>query len=39
MMRIAAEITGQRFKARDYVGAAAALRAWVAEQQTAGVTP
>lgn len=32
MMRAAAEITGQQFKARDYVGAAAALRAWAHAQ-------
>lgn len=28
MMRAATEITGQKFKARDYVGAAEALKAW-----------
>lgn len=28
MMRVAAEITGRKFKARDYLGAADALRAW-----------
>jgi hypothetical protein len=28
MMRVAAEITGKKFKARDYLGAADALRAW-----------
>lgn len=29
MMRAAAEITGKKFKARDYAGAAAALSAWI----------
>lgn len=30
MMRLASEITGQTFKPRDYLGAAAALRALLA---------
>lgn len=28
MMKVAAEITGRKFKARDYQGAADALKAW-----------
>lgn len=32
MMRVATEITGQWFRARDYEGAAAALREWVKKQ-------
>jgi len=28
MMRVASEITGLKFKARDYLGAADAIRAW-----------
>lgn len=28
MMRVAAEITGKKFKARDYLGAADALKEW-----------
>ena len=30
MIRMAEKITGQKFKARDYMGAADALAAWVA---------
>lgn len=33
MMRAAKEITGKTFKARDYMGAADALSAWVEEQK------
>lgn len=29
MMRMATKITGQRFKPRDYIGAADALERWV----------
>ena len=28
MMRVASEITGKKFKARDYIGAADALKVW-----------
>lgn len=33
MMAAAAQITGKKFKARDYKGAHAALKAWVIEQK------
>ena len=36
MMRLAAHITGKKFKARDYLGAAAALEVWLAENGTTG---
>ena len=32
MMRVAQEIIGQKFKARDYLGAADALKAWATAQ-------
>ena len=32
MMAVAAEITGKKFKARDYAGAAAELKAWAEAQ-------
>jgi hypothetical protein len=32
MMAKATEITGQKFKARDYLGASAALQVWAAQQ-------
>jgi hypothetical protein len=32
MMRTASSITGKRFAARDYTGAAAALKEWANEQ-------
>lgn len=28
MMKLATQVTGKKFKARDYLGAAAALREW-----------
>lgn len=34
MMRTAAQITGQKFSARDYIGAASALETWVQEHAT-----
>ena len=36
MMKLAAHITGKKFKARDYLGAVAALEAWLAENGTTG---
>ena len=34
MMRVASEITGQTFKARDYTGAATAVRDWIKAQKS-----
>lgn len=34
MMRMAKRITGQKFSARDYIGAASALETWVQEHAT-----
>jgi hypothetical protein len=31
MMKLAASITGKKFKARDYLGAVAELEKWIAE--------
>jgi hypothetical protein len=36
MMAKATQITGQKFKARDYMGAVAALEAWIAANGTTG---
>lgn len=32
MMKMATQVTGKKFKARDYLGAAEALRAWAQTQ-------
>ena len=37
MMRAAAEITGKKYKARDYLGAATDLKAWADERTPAAV--
>ena len=37
MMAVASEITGKKFKARDYAGAIAALETWIKENGTTGV--
>ena len=36
MMAKASEITGKRFKAQDYLGAAKALASWVAREKDQG---
>jgi hypothetical protein len=38
MMRVASEITGKKFKARDYAGAVAALEDWIAAAPKDGIT-
>jgi hypothetical protein len=38
MMAKASEITGKKFKARDYQGAVAALEEWIADAPKDGIT-
>lgn len=39
MMAKASEITGKKFKARDYAGAVAALEEWIAAAPKDGIKP
>lgn len=39
MMKLATHITSQKFKARDYMGAARSLQVWLDENGTSGSHP